>query len=524
MPTAELNNAPKSVRDLYWHHFEEARERGKSEADARQYALRMIHLAGWYRRGSKWEQLTGDIRDKVNVREAFKQPNGRYAIFDIDVFYPNAVKGGDAAYTGDDVNRAIGNTNHIINSGGWRPPLIEGHNPLGDMAADSQADGHGFGVNWRNSPRGEGWARCDLVDVEEPYVRRMQDRKLTGLSARMAKDAGKLGLRFGHIALLGGTPPALSRLPTLEVFSATQSSSLNQVCFSAEIADTFSGVPFMEKDHAKKMAECFSALGSAYASYATGEEGADQKLHEALTTHMKPLHSHLQDHKSEFAGFVGDENEEGKDPLSAGAIPGGDYTTTETGIPVGGSAETELAEEPENPLQENKSPSASLSSIDFSDAGALASAYKSITGKVGDLTKKIDKLMTINSALQGKLARNDFHAECDGLRKENYQLPEQTILDEQWENCFSSGNPKKALDSLRKLMRTYPKVESPADFNAGNPIFGMEGAKPVRSNSRKETTDEILDELHQNTGHSFSESDVKIGDAWATAVETAFSR
>src|SRR5438132_12729643 len=90
---------------------------------ASQIAQRMVQHQGWYKTGKGWEQLGPDVADKINLRVAEPQPNGKYLIRDVDVFYPNAVKGqnSDVMYDADKIRGIIKNTNASIGSGGQKP-------------------------------------------------------------------------------------------------------------------------------------------------------------------------------------------------------------------------------------------------------------------------------------------------------------------------------------------------------------------------------------------------------------------
>ena len=531
MNTFATAGAPRAVADLYHKHREEMIDTGKKPDVAHGYALRMLRLGGWYRTGSKasdWKQLTPDLRDRVNVREAVKQPDGRYLVDDVDVFYPNAVKagqGGDTPdiYDADDIRQIIKNTNASIEAGGWRPTLIEGHqHPAADMLG-SQFDGHGYGVNWRESPRGDGWARCTLVDIEPEYLARIRDRKLPGLSARISNDAGKLNRRFGHIALLGGTPPALSRLPMLEVFSVS-----NQVCFSAEPENTprrpaakshlqkGRSMP-LNKDKARRMAECFSSLGASYASYAAGEDGADDKMAEAHKQHVPTFQDAMKD--PEFGAYLGDlgggmagkETQQGNE--HADAMPDPDAGEFSTG-PHGGSDITEL------PTKEDLSLNGEATqNRDEFAAHADNPVVASLLQRLDRITEKAGKMATVMSAMSGKMARYEFSSHCENLRKKGYRLPDQKALFPMLEGCYSAADPKSAVKAFYSLLETYPKDESRADFGV---TLGLQGQTPVAqsagSAATPKTYDSIAREISEATGRDFSGDDVKIGEIFSRGM------
>lgn len=282
----ELENAPADVKRLYDDALAMAETQGQSKPEAKKYAFRHVQLAGWYRTAGGWKRVAPDVRDKVNVRQATEQPDGRYLITDVDCFYPNATKGSEWIFDDKKIDRVSKNTNRMIAAGGQRPALVEGHQHPIIKLTGLQQDSLGSAINWRKHPTKAGWARCDLVDVSPETVNRMRDRKLTGLSAELSRDAAGLNQRFSRVSLLGGTLQSLSYLPVTEVYSVQ-----NQLCFSADEVFSSRGQAHqirkfpMDKSQAKEMAECFSALSAAHASFAAGEEGADSKLKEAQEAH-----------------------------------------------------------------------------------------------------------------------------------------------------------------------------------------------------------------------------------------------
>ena len=527
MNTFQTAGAPRQVSDLYNKHREEMIDAGRSPEMAHQYGLRMLRLGGWYRTGQReWKQLTPDLRKKVNVREAVKQPDGRYVIDDVDVFYPNAVKQGAESpeiYSADDIRRIIANTNSSIEAGGWRPTLIEGHQHPGADMIGNQFDGHGYGVNWTESPRGEGWARCTLVDVEPEYVDRIRDRKLPGLSARISNDAGKLNRRFGHIALLGGTPPALSRLPMLEVFSVS-----NQVCFSAEPAEIGTRPAARKKgptmplppDKARKMAECFSSLGACYASYAAGEDGADAKMAEAHQMHGPALAGAMKD--PDFGAYLGEmgggtAGQPGAQHADAMPEPDASASYSE------GSAETEIPEETlaiNGKANGNLGDRSDFSSEDFA-SGDIEARFNKLLGKVNQLAQINGKLAQAVNVYKSRSARHEFHAECDALRKKGHALVDQKEIDPMWENCFSAADPKKAVSNLMAfLVKTSPKGESAADFGVS---LGMDGMTPVAQQPRKQagyTHESLAREMSEDLGKDFSSQDVAFAEIFTKGLGT----
>lgn len=221
----EDETLPPEALNLYAKSREEHKDMDNPTAHT--YALKSLRLAGWYKGVAGWKQLAPDVREKVNVRNAVKQPDGKYMIENVPVFYPNEVKENpEQHFTSQDIDEVVHNTNKMITGGSQRPGLTEGHvSPL-RLAVSGEAKTFGFGINWRRDGQ---FATCDLVDVDASAVANLRDKKLTGLSVGFAWDANQTNRRIGHIAMLGGDIQALSSLPTVEIYA-----SEGQVCFAAE--------------------------------------------------------------------------------------------------------------------------------------------------------------------------------------------------------------------------------------------------------------------------------------------------
>ena len=279
-------------------------------AEAIQFAYRMIQLAGWYVTSTGWRKLAPDVHSKVNVRFADQQPNGRYLVCDVDVFYPNAVKGdGDGnpiQYAAADTAKIIKNTNRMIESGGQKPAVTRQHPTKEQKNNGIKEPSLGEAINFRNSPRGAGWIRCDLADLNAGLVDEWRDRRATGLSAAFVGDAGKLNRRIGHVAVLSEAQ-ALSALPATEIFSVQ-----DQLCFSADEAD-FNPKRASNKDQTMakskefcgRMKGAYSALSAAYAAMEAGEEGADAKMGEATSGYSAA--------RNDYAADVADDTPGGPD-------------------------------------------------------------------------------------------------------------------------------------------------------------------------------------------------------------------
>lgn len=283
----QLNSLPDSMSRVYLESLNHGNEA---------YALRQCQLEGWYEHAGVWKQIAPNVRSKVNVRKAHKQPDGRFLITDVPVFYPNSVKAsadGTEDFTPDRVRTIIANTNRAIIAGGQRPGLVAGHpgrivtktvksGPDGVAVlseqvspAEPQQPAYGHGVNFREMPNKPGWAMCDLVDVESGFMEDGMKQRMSGLSAGLVGDARGLNERIGHIARLGAESQALAYLPTTEIFSA------NYLAFSADSA-TFAARPhFQQGKTMAKKSECFSKMAAAYAAKEVGEPGWESKVDEA---------------------------------------------------------------------------------------------------------------------------------------------------------------------------------------------------------------------------------------------------
>ena len=168
---------------------------GNSADEAERMALHQARVAGWYETLDGWKRIASDLRSKINIRKAHRQPDGRYLIQDVDVFYPNAVKGkpihdedGNVVghetitYNADDVRKIIDNTQLGVEDGN-PVPLTPTHVRPEHKYTGIVIPAIGKGINFRESPRGDGWARCDLADVEEKTVDDWRRGRITGLSA-----------------------------------------------------------------------------------------------------------------------------------------------------------------------------------------------------------------------------------------------------------------------------------------------------------------------------------------------------
>ena len=457
--------APKEVVEIYNRAYAEHKPKGHPEAHKR--ALRMVSLGGWYKGGKGWSQKHPDLTNKVAIREAVQQPDGRFVIENVPCFYPSAVKGKESSHSADDINRYIQNTNRMIASGAQKPALVEGHPDPGAAMLGMQSDSLGSPVNWRAHPTRKGWAMCDLVDVVPEIVSRMKDRKITGLSVGLAKDANNLNKRFGHVALLGGTTQALSQLPATEVFA----SNLN---FSADTETFPQGNPMKLNDKQKAcfkaMKDCYDAYEAAEESEKVGEPGADEKVKEAFAACMAK--------KGEFDAAMSEDSEPGN--------------------PTNGSPM-----EPNLSAPANSANAAELSAPE-SDTPPDDSEYAAITDAaiIADPLPPLQKMREFiqrqGRVLKAMLVQNrfrDFSAACDELRRTGRPVPAGNDLRTEFDLCFAARDIEKAEKALTYRLEQFkclaPNRTAATVNNGTNDAFFSADDEPRRPAQRAATAKDL---------------------------------
>jgi ribosomal protein S16 len=466
--------APKELVDLYAQEYGDQRENGASHDEAHRRAIRMTQHAGWHRTSKGWRQLHADVRDKINVRDAVKQPNGRFIIEDVDVFYPNAAKG--EPYNDEDIRQISANTNRMIESGSQKPGLLEIHPNDYQKAIGVQLPSYGSGVNWREHPEKTGWARCDLIDIDPAIIEKMRTRQLTGLSAGIAKDGGGLNRRFGHVAMLGGETQALSQLPITELADVYSVSS--QVCFSATPpADTsFLKGQIMNDKHKAcygALADAYSACAAAFTSFNAGEPGSDKKVEESkakldaafaaaceLGEEGNPLH-HILHHKhdvesSPAGGFAA--------PPDAMPVPGTPTPPAATAAPIVDNA-------PPTPVGSLEQPRTGVSFAADPEA-----AFNALSEENAAQRKTIADLVAVTNGLIGNGLKQQFSVQIDALRRDGHQLPDQPDIEQMFSVCASGAKPKDAIEKLLNMLRKLPKRQSVA---AVGQVFDASAAQPA---------------------------------------------
>ena len=256
---------PPELAKVYTAAKERAVDSGATEQVATDMGLRAIQHAGWYLTSEGWQQLSPDVRDRVQVRQAIPQPTGQSLIRNVLCFYANAVKEDDP-YDQGMVRSIIDNTNRALQSGSQTVGIIKTHpNPI-NKAVGKFPKLYGEAFNFREPMDKPGWVECDLL-VNPELADEWKQKQITGLSVGIFGDAGGLNRRIGHVAAMGAETQALSALPRTEVFASSR-----MVCFAAEPFETGSKMT---------KSQCYAAMAAAYAAKEAGEEGADAKLAEA---------------------------------------------------------------------------------------------------------------------------------------------------------------------------------------------------------------------------------------------------
>ena len=466
--TLTLSNAPKEVATLYADAREMAIAKGQKKPAAERFALRQIQLGGWYRTDGGWKRVAPDVRDKVNIRWPQQQPDGTYLITDVDVFYPNAVKGVDWIFDAARIRRACENTNRSIAGGAQRPALVEGHQHVYVRALGIQADPMGYAINFRPHPSKAGWARADLVDVTAEAMQRMKDRKLPGLSAEIFRDAGGLNERFGRVSLLGGTLQSLSSLPVTEVYSVT-----DQLCFSVEGVfpsrgqGSFSVKEFtMDAIQQKRLAECYSALSAAFAAQAAGEEGADQKVKEA------------QDQMAAFEATMVPEPPADPTPTPAA----GDLETSTIAYSVG---------------------EITLDDINRDPAGVLLAFQSELSGLLNKHQAMEQLQLATTKAAEKATALESFQAFCADLHSKGHVFDDAQAL-AMFDSTYGEKGQLEGLAAFLKATATKKDL-GPADYRQ---IFSVEDV--LASVPAKKP--DAVSAAQASGSMAFSAEEAKVGD------------
>lgn len=510
-------------KEIYEHHRDEAKEQGRSQAEQHAHGLRHLNHAGYFKGPKGWTKIHPDLREKVEVREAFPQPDGTFAIYDVTVFYPNAVKsmkGIPEVYTADDIRQIISNTNFAIaHEGGQKPGILEGHPNIMQAAIGTEMDVHGFAVNWRESPRGAGWAMCDLIHVDPEYVDRLKKKKLTGMSAYIAEDNEKLNRRFGHVALLGGSTAALSHLPMHDVYESC--------CFSAQ-ASYFQGEPMKLTD---KQKQCFAAAVKAGAGYAAAEAafgakepGAEMKMNEAA----QACYAASSAMKGAFSDMPAGDGTGSAQP--AQDVPAFDADGKRKDLPT----ESGLSLTDQNEPQQMEFSASAFADIgEFDEAAVTQLSSQFAAGHVNEAftnmlnivkrvaqndkqkAQQIQRLAAANQLLQGNAIREDYRSFCTGLRGQGFEFDDD-MANSMFSMAMANPDKLKALEKVKTMLQKMPKRESLA--GVGQIFSASDTGAPKLRTEGAALTQKDIEEMERATGRSYSEADMKIGAAFSPDV------
>lgn len=447
---------PPAVASIFLSAVSTLTSGGMAEDKATQIALRQVRHSGHYSTPGGWKQLGPDVRDKINIRQAVKQPDGTYAVFGIDCFHPNATKGNEdeRLFTAERIRLAIENTNRHIEAGGPPPGLTQGHPNPSQKAIGVEIPVWGKCVHFSESPKGPGWARCDIVDVAPAMYRAWQEGKFIGFSSGMVSDANSLNLRFGHVAALGGDAQALPQLTYTEIYAADE-----QLVFAAEPLVSNEKGTAMANYSALKTAH--AAMSSAFASAEAGEPGWEKKLEEA------------QDGMKAAAGEeapVANPDEAADEALIEEKLK-------ESGV-TAAAPEAEEGKEKEMPEY----------AAQFS---ALQAENKQLRQAVAGLVGKnvLAEWNTYLGSLQAKGHQFDAAA-ATATFKAAYDSP-------------------AAIEGLKKMLECSPV----STLTTPGSTFGAEGGRPIGSELGI-TPENVLKVLreHGNMNRTFSADDVKFGE------------
>ena len=442
---------PAEAAGIFVNAATELAGKGMEEAQAAHIALRQVRHAGYYNTPAGWKQLGPDVRDKINVRAATKQPDGTYAVFGVDIFHPNATKGSEEErmFTVNRIRTAIENTNRHIEAGGPPPGLTKGHPTPSQKAIGVELPVWGKCTHFSESPRGVGWARCDFVDVSPAMYDDWKAGRFIGFSSGMVCDANDLNLRFGHVAALGGDAQALPQLPFTEIYAADE-----QLVFSA--------TPFIEKEQtmAKNFAACksaYAALSSAYASAEAGEPGWEKKVEEA-----------------------------------------------EAGVKLASPLEGEETPE-EEALEEKLKETPMAATTEPEKKDDLAPQFAAMQAELNTAKAENKTLRQAVAGLVGKSVLAEWDGYLGGLKAKGHQFDAEAAT-----ATFKAGydNPV-VVESLKKMLEGSPV----STLTTPGATFGADGASPLGSGVAV-TPANVLKVLreHGNQNHTFTAEDVKFGE------------
>lgn len=479
-------DAPAKLTDAYIKEYDTHRKGGKNAADSHHRAVRHTQRMGWFKTARGWKQVLPDLRDKINVTEGVQQPDGTFFIEGVPIFHANAVKGADNGYSNEDLDRIIKNTNASVHSGGSKPVLLEGHPDEIQKAIGKQLDARGFPINFRKNPKTR-MVECDLIKVDPAYMKRLREEKLPAVSAGFAKDAHGLNKRFGHVALLGGTSPALSHLPATEYFA----SSGNYLCFSAEAEYHF---PRKESHMLSKTAkDCYAAMQSAYEAYEAAEKSKELGQPDG-DARVSEAYAALMGAKSKFEGMGDDGTAPPMDTADAPTPPTDSGEDTTGAYDAAQNLDNGGMVPATTPMGSPTPAFSSFQSIKdhFSaEDGNPATAFNAIVDIAEKLMQANDALRLKDRANTNRARVEKFDATMAEFRRSGRSIPKPEILKRQRDACFQSRDIDGALALLVEGYAALPERQTPATFAGGQNMFDARDARP-RPAAKKLTLTDIV--------------------------------
>ena len=462
---------PPELAKVYTAAKERAVDSGATEQVATDMGLRAIQHAGWYLTSEGWKQLSPDVRDRVQVRQAIPQPTGQSLIRNVLCFYANAVKEDDP-YNEQMVRSIIDNTNRALQSGSQTVGIIKTHpNPI-HKAVGKFPELYGEAFNFREPMDKPGWVECDLL-VNPELADEWKKKQITGLSVGIFGDAGGLNRRIGHVAAMGAETQALSALPRTEVFASSR-----MVCFAAEPFETGSKMT---------KSQCYAAMAAAYAAKEAGEEGADAKLAEAkkmfdamagddaapnnmadpnvaqtdsVATEGNPVMATGDTYASPMAKTMAKTMAKDK-----AATPAGKYAAT------GPSDITEL---PEKTKLDESTGSADGTVVvgegrkpeDYATgySAEIASQFSAMQQKIKRQDAVLAQLLKDKERALAQAMHSEFQAFCaaENAMGRNFSAEQAASL----YSAVISGDKGKAADAVRKFIKALPATESLSSFGS----------------------------------------------------------
>lgn len=405
---------------------------------ARRCAILNVRLAGWYKTKEGWKKLIDDLRSKVSVEPAIRQPDGAYLVENVELFYPNAVHGGPPnkdypegqpiTLTPDDIEEIVRNTNELIASGRAQPALTQGHPTKVRIGAEPPAVGRVVNIrvvkkeDSNEAPRIFG----DLIQVSPEVVRDMEADGYMSVSAVIGWDKGALNKRITQVALMGQSSPALTHLKRTSVYVENAAVSEPEAVFCYSVGQcSFSdstGVSTMEKkDRHAELAKHYAAMSAAHSCASANEPEHEKKLKAAYESYQS------------FAAAIEKEDEDDKKKSEyAAGLGRGDVTDN-------GKVNPEEDGKPEFPY--GKGPNADKKNKMGGHSGSVIPEYAALQREVGELKAAFSQMLN-----DRKIA--EFSARVQSAVAGGAQFDASAMID----MVKSADDVDKAIFSCNKLL------------------------------------------------------------------------